>query len=347
MMVRRDTRRGVLVAALLVACSSPDDAEPDSKYEARAVSGVHDGTLADIDELLDAVKELQAAAPTPAGRGWDAALDADAIAGMKTAWYRARSAYERSEGLIAPLFPDTDAAIDARYEDFLAASGSDDTPFDAQGVTGMHAIERILWADSTPGYVVELEKSLPGYVPAKMPSTEAEAKAFKAELCERLVTDVTTLRSGWQPLKLHVLIALQGLTSLMKEQREKVVKAASSEEESRYSQRTMVDLRDNLQGTRAAYAHFSPWVVAENAAADQRVSAGFGRLDAAYTAIVGDAFPAVPASWSSEEPSATDLATPFGALYTAVTDESNPANQGSLVSDMAAAAAVIGHPLPQ
>ena len=42
-----------------------------------------------------------------------------AIAAMTAAWVRARTAYEHIEGALAPLFPDLDAAIDARYDDFL------------------------------------------------------------------------------------------------------------------------------------------------------------------------------------------------------------------------------------
>ena len=43
----------------------------------------------------------------------------------------------------------------------------------------------------------------------------------------------------------------------MNEQREKVVKASTAtEEESRYAQRTMADIRDNLAGTKNAYALF-------------------------------------------------------------------------------------------
>jgi iron uptake system component EfeO len=47
-------------------------------------------------------------------------------------------------------------------------------------------------------------------------------------------------------------------------------------------------------------------------------------------------------------PSAEDLATPFGQLFTLVRDESDPDREGSTVSAMNAAADLLGIPqLPQ
>jgi len=40
---------------------------------------------------------------------------------MKGAWQRGRAAWERSEGVLAALFPDLDQSMDARYEDFSDA----------------------------------------------------------------------------------------------------------------------------------------------------------------------------------------------------------------------------------
>lgn len=50
-------------------------------------------------------------------------------------------------------------AIDGRYEGF-AEHGLDPDPFDGRGVTGMHAIERVLWADEIPEAVRAFEASL-------------------------------------------------------------------------------------------------------------------------------------------------------------------------------------------
>src|SRR5512142_1877136 len=146
----------VLVATILavmgaVGCSSSPStgqAKSDYAYETEVVHGMRDGILGKLSDLVAAARDLQAAAPVTSGRGWDTALDASAITSMKSAWLRARSAYERIEGAIAPLFPDVDTEIDARYDDFIAmlSPNGDTNPFDDKGATGMHAIERILYS---------------------------------------------------------------------------------------------------------------------------------------------------------------------------------------------------------
>jgi iron uptake system component EfeO len=314
---------------------------------------MHDSLLGDLDALVQAAKDMQAAAPASAGRGWDKTLDAPAIAATKDAWIRARSAYERIEGALAPIFPDIDASIDARYDDFLSTT-PDDYLFDDKGVTGLHAAERILYADTTPPYVVTFEKSLPGYKAAASPATEQEAADFKNKLLARIITDAQTLRDEWQPAKIDVAVAFQGLISLMNEQREKVNKASTDEEESRYAQRTMADLRDNLAGTKKVYAIFQPWILAKAKAPDPAteagpqvdgaILAGLAKLDALYGQVSGAAIPQPPASWSSESPSVADLATPFGALYSGVRAAVDPVDKGSIVGEMNAAAVLLGFP---
>jgi iron uptake system component EfeO len=330
---------------LSVGCSGSDD-KSDADYRESAVSGMHSTLLADIKALHAASQELMDAAPLPTDRGWDAKEDAAAITAMTEAWLRARTAYERTEGAIAPLFPETDAAIDARYDDFLSdpSIGEDTDLFDDQGVTGMHAIERILFANTTRETVVEAEATLPGYVPATWPETAAEAAEFKNKLCARLEADTAELVRQWAPPQIDLDGAFSGLVALMNEQREKIVKASTFEQESRYSDRTMADIRDNLAGTRAAYASFEAWVEtkSDGAAINAKIQAGFDALDAAYATVSGDAIPEPPASWSSETPSSEDLATPFGKLYSAVFSAINPNEPDSVVSGMNEAAEAIG-----
>jgi iron uptake system component EfeO len=361
--------RAVLCAAALVACSSsseptPPAAQPDAgpgpdamtppplddaAQRAKAVQGMHDVLLADVQTLHDAAAEIQAAAPTPAGRGWDKS-DAAAIAAMRASWLKARTAYEHIEGALAPLFPDIDVAIDARYDDFLAdlaPKGGDAYLFDDQGVTGMHAVERILFADAIPSRVVEFEKVLPGYVAAAQPATAQEAADFKNKLCAKLVADTKRLLDEWTPAKIDVRIAYAGLVALVAEQEEKVKKAATGEEESRYSQRTMADLRDNLAGTKKVYGIFQPWITSKaspSADIDRSILAGLAALDAAYGAVTGDAIPEPPATWSAEAPTAADLMTPFGKLYTAVVSQSDASKSESVVSKLDAAGVLLGFP---
>lgn len=335
----------VLVAAL-AACSSDDGPAPprtDAQYENEVTRGMHDSLLTDIKALHAASAELQAAAPAHA---WDADTDADAIAAVTAAWLKARAAYERTEGAIAPLFPDIDGYIDARYEDFLSDLGDegDQNLFDDAGVTGMHAIERIVFAHDIPASVVKLESSLPGYKAAAWPATDDEAVEFKDELCARLVKDTETLQKQWTPQSIDLDGAFGGLISLMNEQREKVNKAASEEEESRYAQRTMADIRDNLAGTTKIYALFEAWLLSKDGgdAINADVHAAFDTLSVAYGEVSGDAIPQPPKNWSAESPSDDDLATPFGKLYSAVQASVDPNVEGSAVDGMNRAAVKLG-----
>jgi iron uptake system component EfeO len=348
---------GLSFAVLLAACSSPTSvpdgggdggtSPSDDQFRAMALQGMHDSLLKDLDALLQAAKDIQAAAPTPMGRGWDPMLDAQAITAMKAAWVRGRDAYEHEEGAIAPLFPDIDYSIDARYDDFMTQllnQGGDKYLFDGDGVTGMHAIERILFSQDAPAFVAAFESKLPGYVAAAYPSTDVEAADFKNKLCAQLITDVTKLHDQWAPAQIKIEVAYRGLTLLMTEQREKVSKAASTEEESRYAQRTMADMRDNLEGTKAVYTIFQPWLQSkpDGKAIDAKIVAGFDALAKTYSSVQGDAIPQPPATWSTINPSPADLMTPFGQLYTQVRAAVDPNADGSIVFEMNLAGAQFG-----
>jgi iron uptake system component EfeO len=345
---------GLAVGLAAPGCGSDSPADEKSQV----ASAMQASMAGDLMTLHQASIDLQAAAPTPAGRGWDATLDAAAITAMKTAWVRARTAYEHVEGATAPIFPEIDVAIDERYDGFLAdlKGAGDPDPFDGVGVTGMHAVERILYSqpsDAVPAGVTAFEVSLPGYAAAAFPATEEQAASFKAGLCGQLVADTNRLLDQWTPQEIDVSGAFTGLVSLMNEQREKVTKASTGEEESRYSQHTMADLRANLDGTTKIYALFSDWLKSKPASAttpggmtgtmiDAAVKTGFTELASVYATVVGDAIPAPPATWSAEAPSPADLQSPFGALYVAVHQAVDPTVPGSIVSLMNDGAKVLG-----
>jgi iron uptake system component EfeO len=335
------------VVAFSCSSGSGDGGGPknDAQYEEQLGAAMHDALLSDVSELHDAAVALQKAAPEPSGRGWDADMDAGAISAMKAAWLDARTAYERTEGAIAPLFPDIDTDIDARYDDFLTMlHGGDTDLFDDQGVIGMHAIERILYVDTTPENVVKFEATLPGYQAAAWPATEDEAREFKTKLVTRLVNDTEKLKTQWSSQTLDLDGAYVGLIDLMVEQREKVSKAATEEEESRYSQRTMADVRDNLAGTRKVYALFEPWLGTKKngKGIEASVESGFDDLNGVYETVKGDAIPQPPDDWSAESPTATNLATPFGKLYAAVNGAVDPNKGGSIVDGMTKTAQAVG-----
>lgn len=336
--------------------TSGSSGKTDDQYKSDVTTGLQASITTQLTALHDAAIELQAAAPTTTGRGWDTTMDAAAITAMKTAWRKTRVAYEHVEGATAPLYPDSDSFIDARYDDFLAAltaQGGDQYLFDDQGVIGMHAIERILYSDTTPGFVVDYEKTLMGYKAAAFPATQQESDDFKNKLLVRLVNDTNTLLTSWTGNPITVADCYSGLISLMHEQTEKVNNASSGEEESRYSQLTLADLRANLEGSTTAYALFQPWIVSKTNSSDPtkdgptidaKIQAGFTALKTAYDAQAGDAIPQPPATWSAENPSADDLQSPFGKLYSITHQEADVTADGSVVFEMNLTADLLGFP---
>jgi iron uptake system component EfeO len=315
----------------------------DAQYEQTITQGMHDSLQSDLDALVQATTALQAAAPDHPWNDGDGAYDA-----MQTAWINARHAYEHIEGATAPVFPDIDLSLDGRVEDFGpdgsgALTASSDM-FGNLGMTGMHAIERILYVTTTPPAVVAYETGL-GYVPPQsFPTTQQEADEFKNKLCVQAMTDATRLQQGWHPAVPDIGSAFQGLVSLMNEQKEKVTKAGLDQEESRYSQRTMDDLRQNLTGTTTIYALFRPWIQSKpgGAAVDGQVEAGFQDLATIYNSAPyqGNALPTPPADWDDANPSAADLQTTFGKLYATVQAAVNPTAAGSVVFEMNTAASL-------
>jgi len=335
----------------LAACggsaSSGGDGGTDAGVnEAKANAGVKAYINTNLVALKAASVAIQTAAPsTP----WNATTDAAAIATMKTEWKKARIAYEHIEGAIAVLFPELDATTDQRYDVFINDKGADLNLFDDVNVTGIHAIERILYSDVIPASVKTFEMGLTGHKVAAFPATAAEATDFKTKLCDRMVKDVQKMTDQFGTLTLDSATAFRGVIGSMGEQIEKLQKAESGEEESRYAQFTLADMRANVAAGKATYALFKPWVLEKGGSAeDTAITAAFSRVDAAYDAITGDALPAVPATWSSASPSATDLMTPFGKLYSALKTEANPMAATSLVTHMGAAADKMGIPkLPE
>jgi iron uptake system component EfeO len=121
----------------------------------------------------------------------------------------------------------------------------------------------------------------------------------------------------------------------MNEQVEKANRAAGGEEESRYAQYTLADMRANVDAGGLTFNAFEPWLLttANGGALDATIKAGFKKIQDKYASVSGDALPPVPATWSMT-PSSEDLATPFGQLYTLLVTESDPDSDGSLVNTM-------------
>ncbi len=148
----------------------------------------------------------------------------------------------------------------------------------------------------------------------------------------------------FEPLALDAAAAYDGVVGSMMEQVEKVSLAQTGEEESRYAQHTAADMRANLEGGRGIYDRFSEWVQSKDGGVevDRAVYDGFDRMQLALDSIDGESIPAVPATWNPDAPSEADLATPYGQLWSVVQTESDPEADGSVVSAMAEAGALIG-----
>jgi len=331
-----------MIIAAPAACS---DSKSDVEFKADVVASMHDTIGDDLAALVQAARDLQTAAPSHA---WSATTDAAAITAMREAWKRTRVAYEHVEGATAPIFGDLDVTMDARYDDYLVLTGAagDTNLFDATGVTGMHGIERILYAPDIRPEVIAFERSLPGYQPAAYPRTAEEAAGFKNLLVGKLVDDASALHAAWQPAAIDIGAAYQGLVGLMNEQKEKVNLAATGEEESRYANLTLFDLRNNLEGTRKVYEQFRPWIQSKAAAGDSdtTIQTRFTALAALYAKTPGDSLPAVPGDWSADQPTPANLATPFGVLWQTVRDDVDPGKAGSVVFEMNKIATMLGFP---
>src|SRR5262245_9641102 len=111
------------------ACENADDA---TALEADATFATKKYVSSELEALLAASKEMQAAAPAPDADGWNSKDDAAAVTKMRAAWNKSRDTYEHIEGSIAILFGELDISTDERYDGFIEAEG-DDNLFDGQG----------------------------------------------------------------------------------------------------------------------------------------------------------------------------------------------------------------------
>jgi iron uptake system component EfeO len=330
-MLRRGcVSRWFVMTVLVAACSSAP-----KTVEQQAIFDVKQYLTNNLNDLYIAAQQIQAAAPADA---WDAA----SLDPMKSAWQRAHVDYDHLAGVVATLFPDIDTSIDQRYDAFLAA-GSDDDLFDDQGMTGLHALERIMWSNQIPAGVITFESKLVGYQAAAFPATSAQAAEVKDKLCARLISDVAAMREQFAPLALDSAAAWSGVENALGTEVVAINDAANGKEVSRYAQFSLADLRAQLAAGQAMEPLFHAWLLSANGAdAGTQLAAGFARLQAIYDAQPGDALPPLPGDWITSEPSDDDLASPFGVLWQALQNEADTTNAQSLLSVMKQAADLLG-----
>jgi iron uptake system component EfeO len=326
----------------LCACSNDDDTDADGDFATTSTLAVKSYVSGELSKLTSAAEALQKAAPAADDDGWNADDDKAAVQSMKDAWYKTREAYEHVEGSIAVVFMTLDISTDERYDGFVETDPDDDL-FDDEGVTGVHGVERILWSDTTPERVVKFEAALENYKAASFPTTKEEADEFKNKLAARLVTDTKKMRDDFAANALAPYEAFRGMIGSMQEQSEKTTKAASGEDESRYAQNTLADMRANLAGARAVFEAFKPWIeTVEDKTRSKAIENGFEEIEAAYDENDGRSLPPVPKGFNPDKPTDADLATPYGKLWKLLTDDTDIENKDSVVYHMAAAADAMG-----
>lgn len=336
---RRSAGVAIAVASVLAGCATAD--KSDEQYREDVVASIHDSINSDLLDLVSALHNLQANAPTVAWREAPAS-----IALMQEDWTRARTAWEHVEGAVTALVSGVDMELDARYEDLapMASKDGDQNPFDDVGFIGMHAVERILFSRTIREEVITFESKLNGYKPAAYPANDDEAVLFKFVLVQALIDAAEHLDKNWQPAMIDVGAAYQGLVGLMNEQTEKVVLAVNHQEESRYANITLFDLQHNVEGTQKVFGLFREWIHSRPAGSksDIAVKQKLEALADLYKAN-GDSLPAAPQDWA-DDPTPANLATPFGAFWKTVHDSVDPASHGSVVFEMNQVAGLLGLP---
>jgi len=161
------------------------------------------------------------------------------------------------------------------------------------------------------------------------------------------VDDTAMMLQKFEPLALDSTTAYGGVLGSMREQIEKISLAALGEDESRYAQHTLADMRANLDGGFATLQAFQPMFEAKGDDALKiydSIEKSFMSVQDYYDKTSGDSLPAVPATWNPDAPSVADLKSKYGQLYTFVHTETDEANDKSLVSLMLLGAKTTGIP---
>jgi iron uptake system component EfeO len=171
-----------------------------------------------------------------------------------------------------------------------------------------------------------------------------EAAFFKYSLCKRLVADSEALEAGIAVLPLDSPNAYESGTKLIEGQLAKMKAAGEGMDESRYAGFSLADLRENLAAAQENHAIFRGWLRGKDRGVhvDGEISGGFSSLSQAFAAVSGDALPEAPAGWSSVDPTEAMRATPFGAIFLAVSGAANSTVDGSLTHSMDEAADLLG-----
>jgi iron uptake system component EfeO len=353
-MIRKTTwlrpARPLLFALALAApaCQADNDRVlADAAREEEAIASTRALLVVHAETLHDSVVALCAAAPAPAEGGWVHPRDDAAIKAMMASWQEARLGYDGLAGVMSRLPPERALDLDARYEQALEA-GPDPDPFDQRGFIGLHALERVLWAERVPAAVLAYEGTLEGALAPAFPASKDEATRFRDELCARAVEDTGAVEGEVEALSLDALEAYAIVDRLADGQIDMLSEAGEQREASRYAGFTLADLRARLSTAAAVQAAFRPWLGTKSTGphVDEEVQSALDRLDKQYAAYGTDALPAPPEGWSNTAFSEEALKSPFGRLYAVVVNETNSDLDGSLTHSWHECATLLGIDVP-
>ena len=148
---------------------------------------------------------------------------------------------------VAELFPDSDAVIDSRADDFDGAEADPD-------FSGFHALEYGLWAQGTiNGATVDL--------PA---------------LADRLDGDIAALISSVQGLTIQPQVMTNGAGALIEEASQGKITG----EEDRYSKTDLTTLAANIVGSQKIFDLLQPLITTANPQLATDLQASFDKVDA-------------------------------------------------------------------
>jgi iron uptake system component EfeO len=180
------------------------------------------------------------------------AVKAGDVAKAKELYAPVRRPWERIEP-VAELFPDSDAVIDSRVDDF---SGPDDP-----GFTGFHRIEKGLWEDgSTSGL---------------------------DSFADRLQTDVDELAANVKSLTITPDVMVNGAAGLIEE----AAQTKITGEEERYSKTDLDTFAANVDGALVIYQGVSPLLEGVDPALNAEIGDRFDTIESILTPYEqGDAY---------------------------------------------------------
>lgn len=302
------------------------DAATTDTTEAEAVAQLRVTTKIQLDRVTTNAAMLLTLAPTEA---WSTS-DASRLEAMRASYIVLRDAYVQSEGLFAVLAPNLGPSIDRLYEQAIG-DVRDEAPFDAQGFAGLHAIERILWAEMQRMSVEAAEEAILGYSRPEFPKSKDDADAFRQKMLTDAQTQLAQAIAAIIGATIDFTTGMKVVRVTAERQLAKVTVEAPGKDVSRYSDRTLADLRSNFAGARAIYgsllAHLR--TLPGGRALDDAIAARFTAIDARYAALPGDALPEMPATWTATN---ADDGSEFGKLYVFVRNECDANNRAGLIA---------------